>query len=51
MIGMLSSGRTTICKLLTTQYWYKCLDYKEIEEYLKKKLGTEDEPVETVDFS
>jgi len=46
--GRQLSGKTTIAKYLTSNFGYTLFDYKVLEEDLKKKLSTEDEPVEEV---
>ncbi len=40
------SGKTFLANLLAKHLGYRVLDYKVIEEAVKKQMGTEEEPFE-----
>lgn len=44
--GKSLTGKTFLANLLAKHLGYKLVDYKVIEEQVKKQLGTEDEPFE-----
>ena len=46
VIGKPLSGKTFLCKLLEKHFDYKIIDMKALEEVVKKRLGTEEEPFE-----
>ena len=46
--GKMLSGKTTVANFMASQLGFKLISMPAIEEELKKKLGTEDEPVEDV---
>lgn len=46
VLGKPLSGKTFISKLLEKNFGFKIIDMKALEEVVKKKLGTEEEPFE-----
>jgi hypothetical protein len=46
VLGLALSGKTLLCNLLKKLYGFKVIDWKVIEEMVKKSLGTEEEPFE-----
>lgn len=46
VIGKPLSGKTFICKLVEKNFGFKVIDMKALEDVVKKKLGTEEEPFE-----
>ena len=46
LIGKPLAGKTTLCKLLEKHCDFKVVDMKSLEEVVRKRLGTEDEPFE-----
>jgi len=46
--GQQLTGKTTVAKMLKDNLGFEVFDFKKIDEDLKKKLGSEDEPLETV---
>ena len=46
MHGASLSGKSTVCKILNQKLGYRVVDWKVIEDNLKKSMGTEAEPFE-----
>lgn len=46
IIGKPLAGKTFICKLLEKHLGFKIIDMKALEEVVKKRLGSEEEPFE-----
>lgn len=46
MLGKPLAGKTLLCKLLEKHLGFKPIDMKTLEEPVKKRLGTEEEPFE-----
>lgn len=46
VVGNQFSGKTTICNLMSKMFNYHVINMKQIQEEIKQKLGTEDEPFE-----
>lgn len=46
ILGKPLSGKTFLCKLLEKHLGFKIIDMKALEEVVKKRLGTEEEPFE-----
>mmetsp|Transcript_3945 Transcript_3945/g.5950 ORF Transcript_3945/g.5950 Transcript_3945/m.5950 type:complete len:385 (-) Transcript_3945:810-1964(-) len=44
--GKSLSGKTTLCKMMADNLGYRVIDFKQIGDSLKSKLGTEEEPFE-----
>jgi len=46
VIGMPFQGRSTLASIISKHLGYKLIDWKAVEEQVKKSLGTEEEPFE-----
>ena len=46
VLGHLLSGKSTLCRLFSKHLGYKVVDWKQMEEQVKKGMGTEEEPFE-----
>jgi adenylate kinase family enzyme len=50
ILGRSLSGKSTVCKMLKEHVGYHIFEMKQVEEELKKKLGTEEEPIDEVPY-
>lgn len=46
VLGKPLSGKTSVCNLLAKHLNFQVIDFKAVEEKVRKGLGTEDEPFE-----
>jgi hypothetical protein len=46
VVGMPFQGRSTLAGIISKHLGYKLIDWKVVEEQVKKSLGTEEEPFE-----
>lgn len=46
VVGNQFTGKTTICNLMNKMFNYQIINMKQIQEQIKQRLGTEEEPFE-----
>jgi len=46
VVGMPFQGRSTLANIISKHLGFKLIDWKVVEEQVKKSMGTEEEPYE-----